>query len=688
MCSSTFATGRHLSARAPSAFRRSSPEVHRLPRNHLVVLVHKLIHGFQGVGIGALLAVLIYHPVLLEVAYVVFPLPSALGQVGLQRVRLPLLPRLEPVRLPHLGAESWDVATERHAHGQSVGRGNHIGRPDVRLVPGQLVVDQPPVLRVVQEPIALLDRGSEAWPNAEGAEVLGLHALRPQVDEPQGVAVDPSADNLLDAQLLVNLEAGLRANGLDEHLGVHLLTLLGVDALVADPLHLVDYALHDAIVAGEEVDVRHAENRLLRNLREGSLGVRVHRVRIPDVKADEVVHLGKRLQQHRRRNRSWLTPNKPGGHLRPAEIPGSADHVAFLTPVLNKGSHVLDGEGTMAVESAHPVYTQVVIDLVERAVLHVASELVLPWELNHVGQVQETGPSAHEADHHHAAISVLLVLPELVRGNVLHGVGPVLRGELFHLVVEQGVLVQPMFPGVLPHHVQERVPRRPRLVVQVVDLEGHRLPRLAVVHVVCAPLGLQLRELVCGPDPRVAAEVRMRLHADDVFSPTELHVDHRLDGAEASTQDEDRVVELLDLPAEGLDADDRDIAGHLIPRLQDRLVGALLVLQDDVSRISLEHRGQDVLQLRRRGAGLATKLQCLLAALQDDGDRPVRVGEVLALQVALLLLHGQEDATVRYVLRKNERSRHGARSVAPRRRWCSTRDRRPAVPRHHGQFEP
>mmetsp|Transcript_48169 Transcript_48169/g.148681 ORF Transcript_48169/g.148681 Transcript_48169/m.148681 type:complete len:547 (+) Transcript_48169:382-2022(+) len=545
--------------------------------------------------------------------------------VDLEGVRLPLFPGLERVCLAHFGGQSREVRAQRHAHGQPVRGLRHVGRPLARLVFGQLVVDGPPILWPIEEPVAHLDAGRKAGPHAEGAKVLGLHALGPELDEPLRVAVDPGADDLLDAKLLVDLEARFRTDSLDEDLCVDLLAFFRVDALVAYALDLVHDASHQVVVAREEVDVGDTKDGLLRDLGEGPLGVRVHSVRTPDVEAHEIVHLREGIQQDRRGHRRLLAPHQPRGALRPAEVPGAAEHVALLAPVLDERPHVLDGERAVAVERADLACAQVVVDLVEGAVLQVAAELVLPGEVDHVGEVQEAGPGADEAHHHHAAVPLLLVAPKLVGRHVLHGVRPVLGHELLHLAVEHAVLVEVVLPGVLPHHVEEGVPRGPRLVVELSDLEGNRLPRQAVVDVVRPPLGLQLRELVRGLDPGVAAEVFVGLHAYDVRPPPDLHVDHGLNRAKSCTEDKDRVIILLGRTAEALDANHGHDAWDLVSGLQDSLVSPHLGLQNDVCRVLLEHGCQYVLNLTYSGAGLDTERDGLLAVAQDNCARSVRI---------------------------------------------------------------
>mmetsp|Transcript_91452 Transcript_91452/g.284391 ORF Transcript_91452/g.284391 Transcript_91452/m.284391 type:complete len:488 (+) Transcript_91452:768-2231(+) len=403
--------------------------------------------------------------------------------------------------------------------------------------------------------------------------------------------------------------------------------------MVAKALDFIHHALHQIVVACEKVNVRHAKDGRLLDLGKGALRVGVHRERRPDVEADKAVHLLEAIQQHSPRERRWLRAHQPGGHFRAGEVPLAAHHIDLLAAVFHDGADVLDREGSVAVEGDNMPSAEVVVDLVEGAVLRVAAEVLLARELHDVGQVQEAGPRAHGADDGDAGVPVLLV-----GRQVLHGVGPLLRRDLLDHGVEGDLAVQAVLARALAHHREQGVARGPGLVLHAVDLPGHLGPGLDVVHVVRPPLGLQLREPVRHLHPGVAAEVRVLLHAEAVRAPLGLQeVDHGLHAAEACPDDQERVLVLLPRPLHRLHAGDDHVARDLLARQLPQGARGRLAPEVDLVGVHLQHHAQELLDLLDLGGDLGAYGKGLPAALYVDRDRAV-AGAVVAARGELVVV--------------------------------------------------
>mmetsp|Transcript_10132 Transcript_10132/g.23872 ORF Transcript_10132/g.23872 Transcript_10132/m.23872 type:complete len:232 (-) Transcript_10132:655-1350(-) len=230
-----------------------------------------------------------------------------------------------------------------------------------------------------------------------------------------------------------------------------------MDAVVAESLDLIHDADHQIIVSRKEVDVRHAKDCLLRDLCKRPLRIRVNGVGTPHIKPDKLVHLREGVKQYGARQRGPLAANQPRGHLRPAEIACTADHIDLLCAVLHKRPHILYGERSVTVERSDFTNRHVIVDLVKGAVFDVATKLLLAVKVHHVRQVKETRPCTDKAHHHHASVPVLGVGPQLLRRHVLHCVRSILGCDLLHLVVEHGILVETIFPCILAHCVEKGI---------------------------------------------------------------------------------------------------------------------------------------------------------------------------------------------------------------------------------------
>mmetsp|Transcript_78535 Transcript_78535/g.168280 ORF Transcript_78535/g.168280 Transcript_78535/m.168280 type:complete len:370 (-) Transcript_78535:798-1907(-) len=368
-------------------------------------------------------------------------------------MRLLLLPRLQAVHLAHLHGQHRHIGADDHAHGQAVARIGDESGPLACFVGWQLVFHEVEVLREVDEPIELFDRRSEARADAEGSKVFGLHSLGAHGNRAQGIAVDPEADTLLDAQLLVHLEAWGRANGLDQHITSNLSALLCVQVAFGQPLHVILYDLHEPIPPCEEVDICHTEDGLLLEVSEGPVLVSGDRVASPDIEPYEVVHLLEALTQDVPGNGPGQVAHQPRDHLHAAEIPRAAHHPNLLATMLDQGTHVLDGERPVSIQHRHLLPCLFVVHLVEGAVLNVAAEIFLAGDVDGVGNVQEAGPGKHSGADLHPAIT-----GRIIGRDVLAGVRPILDWfHLLHQQVEHGMLVQPVLPGRLSYHRHDLV---------------------------------------------------------------------------------------------------------------------------------------------------------------------------------------------------------------------------------------
>mmetsp|Transcript_17666 Transcript_17666/g.37523 ORF Transcript_17666/g.37523 Transcript_17666/m.37523 type:complete len:205 (+) Transcript_17666:592-1206(+) len=200
---------------------------------------------------------------------------------------------------------------------------------------------------------------------------------------------------MLDAMGLVGHPAWPRTNGLDEAIGLDLLILLCVHHVIAETLHLIDDALHQLVIARQKVDVGDPEDRLLRDASSRPAFVAVHRMRLPDVEADEVIHFLERVQQDDSREGCVAGAHQPRGALCPAEVPRAAEHPDLRGTEFHQGSHIFDGEGSVAVHDDSLSPAELVVCLAERAVLDVALEIPLARELDFVDVVKEARTRDH-----------------------------------------------------------------------------------------------------------------------------------------------------------------------------------------------------------------------------------------------------------------------------------------------------
>mmetsp|Transcript_99394 Transcript_99394/g.281507 ORF Transcript_99394/g.281507 Transcript_99394/m.281507 type:complete len:327 (+) Transcript_99394:853-1833(+) len=326
--------------------------------------MHHVLHVFHSVWIRWLGPV-VNHAMRLEVLDVSFPLRTALRQKLLQRVGLLLLAGLQRVHQRGLLGETGEALVDRHMHRQEVGRVRDVRWPLVRLAPGKLLMDLPPVVRVVDKPVHDLHGGREARPGAEAAEVPRLHVHAVAAHGPHGVPVAPQPHKLLQPQKLVDLETRDRADCLEDYLDVQLLHFLRVRTVMRKTLDLVHHNLHEPIVGGEEIYVRDAEDGLLRDLGEGPVLVCLDRVRIPHVEANKIVHHLETVQHNGARDGELRLPNHPRNHFHAAEVPLAADDVDLFAVVLADSSDVLDRESAVAVDNAALFRALEVVDLIK-----------------------------------------------------------------------------------------------------------------------------------------------------------------------------------------------------------------------------------------------------------------------------------------------------------------------------------
>mmetsp|Transcript_23048 Transcript_23048/g.62829 ORF Transcript_23048/g.62829 Transcript_23048/m.62829 type:complete len:450 (-) Transcript_23048:455-1804(-) len=449
-------------------------------------------------------------------------------------MRLLLLLGLLSVHERRLLVEHGQAGVDGHEHRQEVGGIRDVTGPVVGLPPRQLRLDGGPVLGVVDEPAHELRGGREAGARAEGAEVARLHEHAVAADGPQGVAVGPDAHHLLEAEVLVDLEARGSPDRLQNDLDVELPHLLGVRHMVGEALDLIDDNLHQAIVAGEEVDIGDAEDGLLRDLREAARPVRLHGERPPDVEADEVVHQLEAVQHDRTRNGELGLAHHPRHDLHAAHVPLAADYEDLLAAVLHDRPHVLDRESAMAVDDALLPLALLVVDLVKGASLYVPTKVILAREVELVGLDEVPRPREHRAHQHDAAVAI-----GLIHGHVLNGVvGPSPRLHALHGGVEHHLLVQPVLACALPEHQKKGIPRGPSLVGHAREGLRHGSVGHCVVHVVGPLLRLKLRELVCHDNPRVTAKVCMPLDHEEVCLPPRGQLHGSLNAAQACADDQ------------------------------------------------------------------------------------------------------------------------------------------------------
>mmetsp|Transcript_85473 Transcript_85473/g.153871 ORF Transcript_85473/g.153871 Transcript_85473/m.153871 type:complete len:272 (+) Transcript_85473:656-1471(+) len=266
-----------------------------------------------------------------------------------------------------------------------------------------------------------------------------------------------------------------------------------MNTVVGQALDLIHNHLHQAVVPGQEVDVGDSEDRLLRDVAEGALGVGLDGKGRPRVEANEVVHLLEHLHHDGSRNRHFGLPDKPRACFHATEIPLAAHDVDLLGFVLQERPHILDCEGAMAVQNHFFPRAEIVIDLGKGGVLDVPVEIVLPWKLD-VSQVAKvTRPSDYRPCEHELSIFVFVLLHR----NGLDGVATTREiSYLFHGDIEASVVVQVVSFGRAPEHPQELISGRPRLVGRIFELLWNRCSWNDVIHVVCAFFCLQLGKLV------------------------------------------------------------------------------------------------------------------------------------------------------------------------------------------------
>mmetsp|Transcript_64778 Transcript_64778/g.163077 ORF Transcript_64778/g.163077 Transcript_64778/m.163077 type:complete len:201 (+) Transcript_64778:550-1152(+) len=187
---------------------------------------------------------------------------------------------------------------------------------------------------------------------------------------------------LLEAEHLVNLKTRNGAHSLKNDLALYLLTLLGVSTMVRQPLYLIHDHLHEPIVACQEVDVGDTEDRLLRDVRERTVGVCLDRMSTPNIKAYEVVYLLEGFQHDVARHWHIKMCNHPRDNLHATQVAFAAHDNDLLATMLHERSDVLNRESAVTVQDDLLARTLSIVHLPKRAVLDVTVEQVFPWKLD------------------------------------------------------------------------------------------------------------------------------------------------------------------------------------------------------------------------------------------------------------------------------------------------------------------
>mmetsp|Transcript_79610 Transcript_79610/g.225373 ORF Transcript_79610/g.225373 Transcript_79610/m.225373 type:complete len:455 (-) Transcript_79610:84-1448(-) len=365
---------------------------------------------------------------------------------------------------------------------------------------------------------------------------------------------------LLDAQDLVDLEARDGPDGLDETLGLDLLALLRVRAQTGQSLDLVDDALHQPVVACQEVDVGDAEHGLLRDVRERVVRVRLNGVGRPDVEVDEVVHLLEALQQDIPGDGEVALADHPRHDFHAAEVPLAAHDDNLFDSMLDQGTDIFYCERAMAVEDNDLTFRLGVVDSAVRGVLDVSIEDIFPRKLERPQVVQVPGP-CHDRGGHEQLPGVVGVR----RQGCQRVVGEARQDlDLLHRQVEHGLLVQPVLRGLVSEHPEQLVAGWPRRVPRVAVLLRALRVFVDVADPVASLFCLQLRELVGHQHPGRAAEVVELVDAHEVLPAALLKEDGCLDAAEPRADDHGRVGVLLGGALEALDAERRHSAGTFV----------------------------------------------------------------------------------------------------------------------------
>mmetsp|Transcript_20115 Transcript_20115/g.47092 ORF Transcript_20115/g.47092 Transcript_20115/m.47092 type:complete len:542 (-) Transcript_20115:235-1860(-) len=534
-------------------------------------------------------------------------------------MRVVLFSCFDLVHLVALLCQHWQSGVQAHEDRQAVGSVRDIARPHTRFVRGQLVLDCPPVVRVLTEVVEDLDHGCETWPNAETSKVFSLDTLRSSLDGAPRVAVDPVANQLFEAVLLVHPETRPGANGLDEDLGVNLLAIFRVNSLVSQALQFIHNALHQLVVPSQEVNVGNAKNGLLLYGREAALTVLLHRIASPNVIAYQVVHPLEGVQEHQRRQGPCQGPHQPRRHLGAAKVTRTAQHPALLAAVLAKRPDILDGECPVAVQHADLLHRHVVVDVVEGAVLNVAAKVLLAGEVCSVRFVEETRPSAHVTCEHDVRVTLVLI-----HWHVLDSIVSSLGYNPFYVGIEPHVVIEAVRFRSLAHHGQKEVTRGPSLVLHVSYHLRHWGPRQRVLDAVSPPLGLQLGELVGHLDPRMATKVVVPVHANDVPSVFQVQINHTLDASKASPDHKNGMIPMVRLALKSLDSADENCAGALLVELLHSGSLQSLSLDGDGRGVGLEEHGEQVPHLTDLGAGLSPNRHALVGALYVNSHSAVR----------------------------------------------------------------
>mmetsp|Transcript_125170 Transcript_125170/g.279713 ORF Transcript_125170/g.279713 Transcript_125170/m.279713 type:complete len:202 (+) Transcript_125170:674-1279(+) len=169
--------------------------------------------------------------------------------------------------------------------------------------------------------------------------------------------------------------------------------------VVGHTLDLVDHNLHQTVVAREEVHVCDAKDGLLRDVGEGALGIRLHRMGRPHVEANEIVDHLEGIEHDIPGDGDLALASHPRNHFHAAQIPLAAHDHDLLARVLDKSAHILDRERPMPVQDDILAGSHCVVDLAVGAVLDVAPEGILAGEIDFPACAKVPGPRNHRARH-------------------------------------------------------------------------------------------------------------------------------------------------------------------------------------------------------------------------------------------------------------------------------------------------
>mmetsp|Transcript_98220 Transcript_98220/g.210638 ORF Transcript_98220/g.210638 Transcript_98220/m.210638 type:complete len:206 (+) Transcript_98220:326-943(+) len=192
------------------------------------------------VGVGNILSILGNLPVVAHHLGVHFPLALALRQKLVLGVRRPCFARLELVHLAQLSAEPRNGTNDSHC-AQDVSAGKLV-RTRLTLLAHlhrKRIFDHIPSLRVLNEPMVGLDLTCISRSQAETSIVPRLDTIGASKSGAQWVAVDPEADQLLQANAIIEIRVAGAAQALQDHAALDIPALLRVDALGAQFIDLV-----------------------------------------------------------------------------------------------------------------------------------------------------------------------------------------------------------------------------------------------------------------------------------------------------------------------------------------------------------------------------------------------------------------------------------------------------------------